>query len=667
MGRRVLRARPAKGPVSATRALLFAALWLAGCATTTDGRLRLRGMEIEGNEEVRDRQILERLALEAEDGYAWDDERYLDPMLFERDVPRIARIYRAFGYYHATLDGVSLRWAPEGDGVVLTFHVTEGPPTILERLELTGHEDLPPPVQADLRSALRVAEGRRLTEDDWDATKDGLRRVLRDHGYPAPRVEGTVRVDPETNTATAELRLETGAPARFGDVLIDGLEEVPEPSIRAEIGIGPGAPYSAAAVQDARDALVAAGLFSGVEVVEVPRPAGGDDVSAEQGVVDLNVHLDEGNMRRLKLGGGFATEQERQQAELTARWEHRNLFGGLRRIVWSNRFGWAFNFGDPEQIDLGPFGGTSLTFRQPREDDLRLAFLASLKYEAEPVSPEYSTHAIQARAGAERTFRDRTWSLGLHNGVRWVDLWNVRNPDAVAEVPYLLYLLDAAVTLDLRDDPLQTREGHYVSLLLRLGVDPSGGAYDDDPQRDFYRYVLVQQDLRGYYRLHERLTLVLRVASALVLPFGDESLAPPDERLFSGGANSIRGYPFRRIGTWFSCPDDDPACEERVPAGQSVPPAGGNTLWEFSAELRVDLVGGLSAAAFFDAGNVLDGAFRTVYPESISQFHPSVGAGLRYQTAVGPIRLDIAVPLQDDPRIADVGPVAFHLTIGEAF
>jgi translocation and assembly module TamA len=652
--------------VAFARTLLLAALLGSACATT-DGRLRLRGMEVEGNDGVADREILERLALDAEEGYAWDDERYLDPLLFDRDVPRVARIYRALGYYHATLDAVSLRWAAEGDGVVLTFHVTEGAPTILERLTVTGLDDLPPSVQAELRAALRVEEGQRLTEDDWDATKEGLRQALRDGGYPTPLVDGTVRVDPATDTATAELRLEPGAPARFGEVLIDGLTELPEPAIRSEIGIEPGTGYSAEAVDEARDALIAAGLFSGIEVVELPHPPGAAGAAGDFGLVDLDVHLDEGNMQRLKLGVGLATEQERQQAEVTARWEHRNLFGGLRRIVWANRFGWAFNFGDLEHIDLGPFGGTSLTFRQPHADDLRLAFISSLKYEAEPVSPEYSTHAIQARLGAERTFRDRSFSLGLHNGVRWVDLWNVTNPDAVAEVPYLLYLLDATLTLDLRDDPLQTREGHYVSLLLRLGVDPQGGDYDDDPARDFYRYLLVKQDLRGYYRLHERLTLVLRVATGLIFPFDDESLAPPDERLFSGGANSIRGYPYRRIGTWFSCPDDDPACVERVPAGQSVPPAGGNTLWEFSVELRVQIWGGFSAAAFFDAGNVLDGAFRTVYPESILQFHPSVGAGLRYQTAVGPVRLDIAVPLQDDPRLADVGPVSFHLTIGEAF
>lgn len=665
LGRRVPRACPAT-PAAFVRTLLLPALLLASCATT-DGRLRLRGMVVEGNDGVTDEQLLERLALEAEDGYAWGDERYLDSLLFDRDVPRIPRIYRAFGYYHATLDAVSLRWAPEGDGVVLTFHVTEGPPTILERLTFVGLDDLPPPVQADLREALRVAEGRRITEDDWDATRDGLRRVLRNSGYPGAVAEGTVRVDPATDTATVEVRLAPGAPADFGEVLIDGLEDVPEPPIRNEIGIGAGLVYSAAAIQEARDALVAAGLFSAVELDEVPRPPGSAGAAPDRGVVDLAVHLEEGDMQRLKLGGGLATEQERQQVELTARWEHRNLFGGLRRIVWANRFGWAFNFGDLENISLGPFGGTVLTFRQPHEDDLRLSFVGSLKYEAEPVSPEYSTHAIQARVGAERTFRNRIWSLGLHNGVRWVDLWNVTNPDAVADVPYLLYLLDAIATLDLRDDPLQTRSGHYVSLLVRMGVDPTGGAYDADAARDFYRYLLIKQDLRGYYELHERVTLVLRVASGIVLPFDDESLAPPDERLFSGGANSIRGYPYRSIGTWFSCPEDEPECVERVPEGQAVPPAGGNTLWEFSAELRVRIAGGLSAAAFFDAGNVLDGAFRTVYPESIRQFHPSVGAGLRYQTAVGPIRLDIGVPLVDDPRLGDVGPVSFHLTIGEAF
>jgi translocation and assembly module TamA len=301
-----------------------------------------------------------------------------------------------------------------------------------------------------------------------------------------------------------------------------------------------------------------------------------------------------------------------------------------------------------------------LTFRQPSATDLRLAFVTSLKYEAVPTANNYSTQTIQARIGGERTFRDRTLSLGLHNGVRWVDLWNIAPGATVKDVPYLLYLLDFTLTLDLRDDPLQTRQGYFVSLLLRLGVDPTGGYYDSDPQRDYYRYFLVKADVRGYYPLQERVTLVLRAAATLILPFGESSLCPPDERLFSGGANSVRGFPYHAIGTWKTCAAGDTGCV-------APPPPGGNTLWEASVELRVRVIGDFSVAAFFDAGNVLDGAFSTAFPASSRAFHPTVGAGIRYQTGIGPLRFDVGVPLQGDSRIQPFSAVAFQFTLGEAF
>jgi outer membrane protein assembly factor BamA len=319
-------------------------------------------------------------------------------------------------------------------------------------------------------------------------------------------------------------------------------------------------------------------------------------------------------------------------------------------------------------VDLGPFGSTALTFRQPHPDDLQLAFLSSLKYEAVPTSNDYSTQAIQARVGAERTFRDRTLSLGLYNGVRWVDLWNVVDLTNVADVPYLLYLLDFATTLDLRDDPLEPRDGHFVSLLLRLGMDPRGGSYDTDPARDYYRFFLLKGDLRGYYALHERVTLALRVAAGFILPIGAEAMSPPDERFFSGGANSVRGLPYHAIGSW--CVENtDPAhlhtCTMTPDGGAPAP--GGETFWEMSLELRVDIIGGLSAVAFFDAGNVLDGFFSNAYAEVATLVHPTVGAGLRYRTPIGPIRFDVGVPLQTDPRLDTMPSVAFQLTLGEAF
>jgi translocation and assembly module TamA len=631
-------------------------------------------MVVEGNEGVSDRQLLERLALEAEDGYAWSDEQFLDPVLFERDAPRIARVYRAFGYYHARLDAISLRWTPEGSGLVLTFHVTEGAPTILETLTLTGLDDLPSAALRDVRPAIRVEEGEVITEDDWDATKSGIRRALRNNGFPVPLVTGTVVVDDVADTATAELIVDAGPRARFGAAEISGLEGVPEESVRTELGITPGDWYSAEEIDNARTALIAIGVFSSVEISEVPLGSLAPPAAAEggeDGVVGLDVQLEEGDMQRLKLGVGVGTEQGRQQAEVTATYEHRNLFGGLRRLQWTNRFGWAFDLGGigvpDRRVDLGPFGLTSLTFRQPHLGDLQLAFVSSLKYEAVPTANDYSTQAIQARVGAERTFRDRTLSLGLYNSVRWVDLWNVVNQSNVVDVPYVLYLLDFAATLDLRDDPLEARDGHFVSLLLRLGMDPRGGEYDADPARDYYRYFLLKADLRGYYALHERVTLALRVSAGFILPIGAEAMSPPDERFFSGGANSVRGLPYRAIGSW--CVEDSAATSPTCslsPAG-GVPAPGGETLWEASLELRVEIIGGLSAAAFFDAGSVLDGFFSSVYSGVGGLVHPTVGGGLRYRTPIGPIRFDVGVPLQTDPRLGSMPAVAFQLTLGEAF
>ena len=107
--------------------------------------------------------------------------------------------------------------------------------------------------------------------------------------------------------------------------------------ITVEVGVETGEVFSAARIDDAREALVQAGVFSSIEVTETPVE------SAATPTVDLDVQLSEGDMQRLKFGVGFATEQGRQQAEVTARYEHRNLFGGLRRLQWANRFGWAFD------------------------------------------------------------------------------------------------------------------------------------------------------------------------------------------------------------------------------------------------------------------------------------------------------------------------------------
>ena len=119
---------------------------------------------------------------------------------------------------------------------------------------------------------------------------------------------------------------------------------------------------------------------------------------------------------------------------------------------------------------------------------------------------------------------------------------------------------------------------------------------------------------------------------------------PANWLFYAGGGGSVRGYAFDSLG----------------PTGPFNAVIGGRSLFEASAELRVRVNDTIGIVPFFDAGN----AFASSFPNFNQPLYTSAGLGLRYFTAVGPIRLDVAFPLQ---RHAGAGPVAVYFSIGQAF
>ena len=158
---------------------------------------------------------------------------------------------------------------------------------------------------------------------------------------------------------------------------------------------------------------------------------------------------------------------------------------------------------------------------------------------------------------------------------------------------------------------------------------------------------LVQAKARAsaYYSLDadSRFVLAGRVAAgAMGGPELDQ--IPANWRFYAGGGGSVRGYAYNELGP-------------TVFWGAVV---GGRSLFEASAEMRIKVTDTIGVVPFFDVGN----AFASNFPNFSEPLFAAAGLGLRYYTSVGPIRLDVAFPLE---RRAGNGPVAVYVSIGQSF
>ena len=186
----------------------------------------------------------------------------------------------------------------------------------------------------------------------------------------------------------------------------------------------------------------------------------------------------------------------------------------------------------------------------------------------------------------------------------------------------------ASLLGDTRDDPLDPRRGFYLLADAQLSLAALGGD----------RLVTGFLQVSGYEPVAPRVVLAVSGRVGVGRTFGEEPLLlPPPERFFAGGDYSMRGF-----------------------GVDEVRPQGGNGLLLGSAEVRVDVSGGVSAAAFTDAGNV----YRLASDITFSDLRYTAGIGLRYRSALGPLRADWGFKLD---RREGESASHFHVTIGHAF
>jgi translocation and assembly module TamA len=536
----------------------------------------------------------------------------------QQDLERLQKALRSAGYYDGkvaiTVDGqpVGAEATPgvyqdsTKKKVPVDIEIEPGPLYKLRKIEVTGFEGLKSRLKSGTaaRAAMIIAERRLLLD----------KVMAKGHPFATVELKPAV-VDHAAHVLDVAFAVTPGPTADLGKVAVHGLDYTNPDFIAKRAKFPPGTKFSPAALDGLRGDLQSLDIFSAVKVT----PGTGLDAD---GTLPVQVDVTERERHFVGFGASYSTNDG---AGATAYWGDRNLFGNGERL----RFDATISGAEQDGLDQTDYQ-VSGNFRKPDFLARHQDFLTSLTVSDEHDPDTFDKKGATANIGLERI-------LAQHVKVTYG--WEIeasRIEDDTGTNDFFLNGPTGSIAYDTSDDLLNPTKG--VRLTFGAEALPTWLGSSEDV------YTL-NSSASGYLNLAGKGDLVLAGRLGVASAFGSslEDL-PADRRLYAGGGGSVRGYEFRSIS----------------PENADGDEIGGRSSVTGSVELRYRFLQDFGIVPFFDAGTVS----RDPAPNFDEPIQYAVGLGLRYYTAFGPIRADVAVPL--NPRHDD-DPIAFYVSIGQAF
>ncbi|WP_231638853.1 autotransporter assembly complex protein TamA [Aurantiacibacter marinus] len=475
---------------------------------------------------------------------------------------------------------------------------------------------------AALRSVFEIYPGDPVSLDAIETEQADLDTALGESGFAFAAIEEpALLIDHDRVEGDLTMPVEPGGKYNLGVVTSDLPDFLSGEHLTRIARWESGDLYRRSDEMDLRRAILATGLVGSVTLtpVVVEEPVGD-----QPGLLNMAASLEPAPLRSLAAGIGIGTETG---IRINGSWEHRNFFPseGLLRVRGT--------IGTQEQL-LG------VTVRKNnftgRDRILTLdAYASTIDYDA------YDARTISAVGTFERIStllfqKQLSWSVGLELvATQESELDSEGN--ALERETYFVAALPLFAQLDNSDDLLNPTEGWRVSANLSPEIS------DNDGVQSFY--VRSQADASYYQSIGENNVLAGRVRVASI-PGAQIAGIAPSRRIYAGGGGSVRGYGYREIG----------------PRNDEGNPIGGRSVVELSAEARIGtsfMDGAISVVPFVDAGSVGEGAV-----PSFDSIKFGAGVGVRYATGFGPLRLDVAFPVNPGPND---NWIAVYVALGQAF
>ena len=629
--------------------LLPTIIFATGEEPSVSRPFKLVNIKLIGVKGLEKHQIYEIMNLKQGTSY----DQYLFMYLLNLDLKRIELNYRQNGYF-----GAKTSWSVEFIGLEesrrrLTITVEEGKRALISSIKVVGNitgeqsKKLIPKTLLALKSPYKsslIHQGKVLLQEE-----------LGRWGYPFAMVESFPSFSEDFTEVDIAFSVETGELMSIGQVKIVHAGEkhsFSDTTIRRYLTFNSGKPYNLDDIYESRRRLFATGILDDVKIV----PA----ASEKPGQVDLTVIVREGKSRRVEVIPGYLSPD---RAKMAVKWAHLNLFGHTEQFNIGTRGSYAIT---TYEYDYG----ADVSYIVPFVLGFPPTWITTPYYEYSYILQQlerkandkdivtYDNYYNYRKQGVDTSLKHilaRYWSL--QEGLR-VELVKVQDyipsPEVVAN-PYYgqgwsnTIRLYGTLGRDSRKgksgeyDAFNPTDGSYGFGAAEVAGGPLGGDFD------FYK---LSFDYSRYHPVALGAVLGLHFRVATSLPYSETPYVPSWERLYAGGAYSVRGIKDNHMGPLYS---DGTAVggqfltygnmEVRFPFFQPK-----NRLWGIDLE---PFWGGI----FLDIGE-LNAEIKHV---NTKDFVGGVGMGLRYNTIIGPIRLDFA------QQLSQKSPLFYYLALGHCF
>jgi len=489
------------------------------------------------------------------------------------------------------------------------LEASPGPLFVVLSRDFTGREDMVPEVARRLDEELRTLPvGATARTQSIERLDDSLVQLLRRQGYAFAKSDG-IDVLASRQDANVELTflIVPGPRVSLGALETPGLDARNEKTVRTLKTWSDGDLFTPSTIDRLRTRLRAAGLYEGIGVTI-------SDTPGEDGLHTVTAMLVEGKPRTVGAGVSASTTEG---VGVNAYWERRNLTGRADRLrvegeVATLSRSLTTSYSRP---NIGRFGRTLSLEAGVRQEETDAYDLQGIKVGAalaQPFSRELSM-SLGAELDATRTNDQRARIVG-----------GIERDQVTLAFPFALNYSDVG-------DPLDPQSGVRLFTGLEAGVSVG----DETPG-----YTRLQLSGATYRAISETLVAAVRAEYGAFL---GSNAVPPDKLFFAGGGGTVRGYEYQSLS----------------PRDGLGALTGGRNLFTASAELRWRASERFGYALFTDIGAAADTA-DSVFSEASA----AIGVGIRYYPGFGPIRFDIAAPL--DKRDGHA-PVQVYISIGQAF